>query len=202
MTAPLSKEQQLKHNKKPKRKRCKECNKLFTPTRDLQPCCSYLCELAYIDSNLNSLVADGKKNRAKENSQAKRKVRINQKGGLKETAQKTVNKYIRLRDQLEPCISCGKHEALQWDAGHFKNVHGHPQIRYYTLNIWKQCSYCNDQLRSNPAEYERSLIKKLGLEKVEEIKQNISVKKYSVEYLQRLTKVFRKKIRLYERKFR
>lgn len=200
----LTKKQQLNHNKKPKRKRCKnkDCNKLFTPQREMQPCCCYSCEMNYALKNVDKLVEDGKKLRKKDNAKKKQEVKKDDKGGLKETAQKTVNKYIRLRDELEPCISCGKYEALQWDAGHFKNVHGHPQIRFYTLNIWKQCSYCNDQLRSNPAEYERSLIKKLGLKKVEEIKQNISVKKYSVEYLKRLTKVFRKKIRLYERKFR
>ena len=47
-----------------------------------------------------------------------------------------------------------------------------------------------------------SLIKKLGIKKVEEIEANQERGNYTVEYLQRLIKVFRKKIKLYETMFR
>ena len=46
------------------------------------------------------------------------------------------------------------------------------------------------------------LIKKFGIKWVENLESNHETKKYSIEYLQRLIKVFRKKIKLYEKKFR
>lgn len=102
----------------------------------------------------------------------------------------------------KPCISCGAIEAMQWDAGHFRPVGNNQQVRYYTLNIHKQCSHCNDQLSANLVPYKENLIKKIGLEKFEKLETDHSTKKYSVEYLERLRKVFNKKIKLYERKFR
>lgn len=57
-------------------------------------------------------------------------------------------------------------------------------------------------MSANLIPYRENLIEKLGLEKVEEIEANQDTKKYDVEYLQRMRKVFNKKIRLYKRKFR
>lgn len=205
LTAPYTKKQQLKHNKKPKRKRCKECNKLFPKEgNELKPCCSSYCMSIYISKpeNLKKHIEHGKKLREKENQQKKKEFRINEKTGLKEAVQKVVNKYIRLRDMYKPCISCGAIEAIQWDAGHFRPVGNNQQVRYYTLNIHKQCSHCNDQLSANLVPYKENLIKKIGLEKFEKLEADHSTKKYSVEYLERLRKVFNKKIKLYERKFR
>ena len=45
-------------------------------------------------------------------------------------------------------------------------------------------------------------MKKFGIEWVEKLEANQERGNYTVEYLQRLIKVFRKKIKLYERKFR
>ena len=50
--------------------------------------------------------------------------------------------------------------------------------------------------------YRKALIEKFSIEWVEKLEANHETKKYTVEYLQRLIKVVRKKIKLYERKFR
>ena len=203
MCKPLTKEMQLRNNsKKAKKKRCKECGELFTPLRDLQPCCSYSCEVAYIDKNLKSLVSEGKKIRVKEANKKKKESKSKDKQVLLKLAQTVVNKYVRLRDKDKPCCSCGHVEGRQFHAGHFESAGGNQHQRFYTLNIHKQCSICNNHLSGNLVSYRKFMIDKYGIEKTEAIENDHSTKKYTVEYLQKLIRVFKKKIRLYERKFR
>ena len=171
----LSKEEQLKHNKKPKRKRCKECGKLFTPEREMQPTCSYECTMIYSSNNIAKLVEDGKKNRIKE----AKKWKQNTKSKLKEDAQYWFNRFIRLRDQDLPCISCGHIQGRQFHAGHYKPVGGNQQLRFNELNCHKQCSICNNYKSGNLAEYRIELIKKIGIENVEALESDKSTKKYS-----------------------
>jgi hypothetical protein len=198
-----SKKQQLFKNKKAKKKRCKECGKLFVPERNLQPCCSYKCELAYIsvEKNLKSLVEQGKANKSKEQNKRKKEFYWNDKKHLIALAQKVVNQYVRLRDKFFPCVSCGTTKA-KWDAGHYESAGGNQQLRYNTLNIHKQCYRCNRELSANLKPYRVALIQKIGLERVEALENDYNTKKYTVEYLQKLITVFRKKIKLYEKNFR
>lgn len=199
----LTKKQQLYKNKKTKKKKCKECQKLFVPTRELQPCCSYECEVKHIDSNLNNLVAHGKSIRQKETNKIKKEFRENNKSILKDLAQTVVNKYIRLRDKDKPCISCGYiGNERKWNAGHFRPQGGNQQLRFNLLNLHKQCEQCNSYKSGNLVPYRENLIKKIGLDRVEQIEANHERGNYTVEYLQRLIKVFRKKIKLYNEKFR
>ena len=185
------------------RKRCKQCKELFAPVRDFMKNCSYDCDMAYVSDkeNLKSLIVETKDRKVKENNKKKKYFRDNDKKFLIATAQKEVNKYVRLRDKYQPCISC-KTPNAKWDAGHFESSGGNQQQRFYTINIWKQCYRCNQQLSSNRAMYRPALIAKLGLPKVEEMENDHAIKKYSIGYLKRLIEVFRKKIKLYERKFR
>lgn len=87
---------------------------------------------------------------------------------LKE-AQTVFNKYIRLRDAKDPCISCSRHHSGQYHAGHYKSVGAYPELRFEELNCHKQCSACNDgnKLSGNIHEYRKGLIKKIGIEQVE-----------------------------------
>jgi len=205
MTAPYTKKQQLHQVKKPKRKRCKnkECNKLFVPKREMQPCCSYDCEIKYLSDPkiLQKHIEHGKKLREKEIIKKKKAFKMNDTKNLTEIAENVVNKYIRLRDKYEVCISCETPHA-KWDAGHYESVGSDKQLRFNTLNIHKQCFYCNGPMSANKTKYRINLIKKIGLERVERLENDHSIKKYDVEYLTKLIRVFRKKIKLYERLFR
>lgn len=187
----LTKKQQLQHNKKPKRKRCKnkDCNKLFTPQREMQPCCSYSCEMNYALKNVDKLVEDGKKLRAKE----KRQWKQSDKSKLKEDAQKWFNKFIRLRDKVLPCISCGHTQGRQFHAGHYKPVGANQQLRFNELNCHKQCSICNNYKSGNLAEYRINLIKKIGLENVEALEKDKSTKKYSDVDLRQIISTYKEK---------
>jgi len=191
----ITKKEQLKHNKKPRRKRCKECNELFIPTRDLQPCCSFSCEVMYVDKNLNSLIEVGKKMQEKESNIKKREFIKKDKTSLKEKAIFAFNKFIRLRDENLHCISCGHTQGRQFHAGHFKPSGANPQLRFNELNVHKQCSICNNYKSGNLAEYRKNLIKKIGVENVEALESDKSVKKYSVDDYKNIIVKYKNKIK-------
>lgn len=175
-----------------KEKKCRYCKEKFTPFNSLQPFCF----------KNECITKHNKTTLEKKKAKAKKEFRENDKSTLLKLAQTVVNKYIRLRDLNKPCISCGHLGDRQIHAGHYRPMGNNQQLRFYTLNIFAQCSICNNYKSGNLAEYRLNLIKKIGLAKVEEIEANQERGNYSVEYLQRLIKVFRKKIKLYEAMFR
>lgn len=175
-----------------KPKKCRYCKEHFTPFNSLQPFCF----------NTECIQEHNKVTREKKARKVKKEFKESDKSTLLKLAQTVVNKYIRLRDLNKPCISCEHIGERQIHAGHYRPMGNNQQLRFYTLNIFAQCSICNNYLSGNLANYRINLIKKLGLEKVELIEANQERGNYTVEYLQRLIKVFRKKIKLYERKFR
>lgn len=189
----LTKKQQLQHNKKPRKKKCKECGNFFTPERDMQVVCGFECGINY---------AKRDEVKSKAINKIKKEFKDNCKSSLLKLAQKEVNKYIRLRDINKPCCTCGHKEGRQFHAGHYESVGGNYHQRFYTLNIHSQCSICNNYKSGNLTNYRSFMIDKYGIDKVEYIENDHSIKKYTVEYLQKLIKVFRKKIKLYETKFR
>jgi hypothetical protein len=81
--------------------------------------------------------------------------------------QTVVNKFIRLRDKDEPCISCGRFHSGQWHAGHYRSRGACPELRFNEDNIHKQCAPCNTHKSGNQAEYRIRLIQKIGLARVE-----------------------------------
>ena len=122
---------------------------------------------------------------------------------LLKAAQSAVNRYVRLRDQGKPCISCGKDlNGITHDCGHYRSVASAGHIRFYTLNAAAQCKRCNRYLSGNVVEYRHGLIKKYGQKKVNKIESMYYTRKYDKAYLIRLTKVFKAKYRLYKKLFR
>lgn len=178
-----------------KEKKCKMCKSSFIPTRPMQTICSFECSIEYAKNK-------NKTEREKKARKVKKEFKENDKSTLLKLAEKVVNTYVRLRDLNKPCCSCGHFGDRQFHAGHFQNVGGHQQLRFYTLNIHKQCSICNNWKSSNNEQYRPFMINKYGLEFVESLESNQERGNYSVEYLQRLIKVFRKKIKLYQERFR
>lgn len=115
------------------------------------------------------------------------------KGWLRAAAQKEVNAYVLLRDKGKPCISCGK-KANRYEAGHYMPAGQNAQIRFDLNNIHAQCHTCNCHKSANLREYRPNLIKKIGLEAVEQLEQRY-VKIWQVEELQGLIYEFRAMIK-------
>lgn len=82
-------------------------------------------------------------------------------------AQTEFNRFIRLRDADQPCISCGRHHTGQNHAGHYLSVGARPELRFTESNVHKQCAPCNTHLSGNAVLFRRGLLAKLGIELVE-----------------------------------
>lgn len=178
-----------------KPKKCKECKKLFTPTRQLQPTCTNTdCMYQYSMKHLSKK----KQLKQKRINKEKREFNRNDVKVLKELAQKIFNQYIRLRDKDLPCISCGTTNDIQYHAGHFKPAGGFSYLRFNEDNVHKQCVRCNSNLAGNLIAYREALIEKIGIEKVEILEQPNQVKRWSKEELQDIITIYRKKIKQFQ----
>ena len=177
-----------------KTKKCKICKKSFEPTRQLQPTCNSIdCMTQYANKHLKSKQLKAKR----EASKALKAFNDSDINILKKKAQTACNAYIRKRDENEPCISCGYNgNGRQWHAGHYRPSGGNSLLRFNELNIFRQCSICNNHLSGNLVLYRENLIKKIGLEKVEELESMNTTKRWSKEELQEIIKYYKDKIKL------
>lgn len=131
-----------------------------------------------------------------------RKEKIKSRRDWLSEAQSVVNLYVRVRDVLDGCISCDLPSTWggQWHASHFRSVGAASSVRFNLWNIHKSCSICNNFKSGNLGEYTPRLRAKIGDEKVDWLYSQNTPVTYSIEYLQRLKKVFTKKTkRLLER---
>lgn len=117
-------------------------------------------------------------------------------------AEAAVNWYVRERDAKDGCISCHlmANWGGQWHASHYRSVGAASAVRYNLWNINKACSGCNKWKSGNLAEYEPRIRAKWGNERVDWLKTQNQVVRYSRGYLERLARVFNKKARRQERR--
>lgn len=122
----------------------------------------------------------------------KAKERVKTRGEWLREAQAEFNKYIRLRDHGEPCISCQRHHQGQYHAGHYRTVGSSPELRFEELNVMKQCQPCNNHLSGNLVEYRKNLIKKIGLDKVEWLEGPHDPKHYTIDDIKEIKDKYKK----------
>lgn len=165
-----------------KPKTCRACGNKFEPMRSTQVICFSLhCAITHTSNLKAKRAATEALKAARAHREAKEKAKPRSKW-LAET-QAAVNLFIRLRDRLEPCISCGRQHQGQWHAGHFRSTKAAPELRFEELNIWKQCQPCNTHLSGNILEYRKSLVAKIGLERVEWLEGKHEAKHYTIDDL-------------------
>ena len=172
--------------KPPKPRACKVCETSFTPERMGAKVCSPICGAA-IGPAARAVAL--KKALIKDKRETKQKLdAMRGKPELVKLAQKAFNGYIRARDADKPCISCGK--PLQaatigggFDCGHYRSVGSAVHMRFVEDNAHGQCKHCNLHLASNTVNYRAGLIKRIGLQSVELIESDQTLRKYSKEGL-------------------
>ncbi|MDH0293391.1 recombination protein NinG [Pseudomonas sp. GD04087] len=179
--------------KQPKAKKCKQCRTTFNPDRQLQSVCSPKCglDLAAAKREKDRIAFQRRERREIKERKEKLKSRPDH---LKE-AQHAFNEYIRLRDADKPCISCDRHHAGKYDAGHYRSVGACPELRFDEDNVHKQCSPCNTQLSGNILEYRIRLIQRIGADRVARLEGKHEPLKLSVEQIKALKAHFRAKVR-------
>lgn len=122
----------------------------------------------------------------KEHKQRKRKLKDEDRSFQLKKTQQIFNKYIRLRDNANPCISCGKHHAGQYHAGHYRSVGSAPELRFDSKNCWKQCAPCNNHLSGNLVNYRINLIARHSVELVDYLEGKHEPKRYTIADLKEL----------------
>lgn len=186
-------------------RKCKLCGKRVNKQEALYFHLRAFCCYEHLKEYI--FTPEGKRyiNRQHKVQQAKDRKKLKSKGDHIKEAQAIVNRYARLRDiyNNRDCISCKKAydgDPYKWDAGHLISRR-HPKTRFNLWNINLQCVKCNRYGYGELLEYRSNLIARIGKEKVDWIQDNFREEhKLTIEYLERLKKVFRKKVRMIEKR--
>jgi hypothetical protein len=111
-------------------------------------------------------------------------------------AQAIANRYARVRDAKDGCISCDKpaNWGGQWHGSHFRSVGAASAVRLNLWNIHKACSICNNHLSGNVEAYRPRLIEKIGVEKVDWLYAQNRLVKHDIDYLKKYKKVIGKRL--------
>ena len=162
--------------------KCKFCKKEFTQFNSTISVCGYQCAIEW--GKLHPKKTSIKRVNSEIKSEAKEKLKTQ--AQLRNPIKLHFQKWVRMRDIKEPCISCGTNEA-KWDGGHYLKAEIYSGVIFDERNVNKQCSYCNQYLDGNTAAYRQGLIKKIGLEAVEaleDLANETRTKKWTIEELQ------------------
>lgn len=84
-------------------------------------------------------------------------------------AKRTFQKWVRLRDEKHPCISCGTIVSEIWDGGHYLKAELYSGMIFDERNVHKQCRKCNYYLGGNETNYRKGLIERYGWRYVKQL---------------------------------
>lgn len=153
---------------------------MFEPVRAFQPTCSFDCSVIYGLKVLAKNQEAKRKEAARDHREAKLKAKT-----LREwldDAQTIVNRYIRLRDAHQPCISCGTTADVQYAAGHYRSRGSASHLRFNHDNLNKQCNrHCNMALSGNQRNYRTGLIERIGADRVEALENDNTPHKWTID---------------------
>ena len=165
--------------------RCKNCKEKFEPTRfNMKYCLKDECVRVWVESE-----------KAKQWKKTKQKAKLDLMtlSDYLKLAQQVFNKFIRLRDKGQVCISCQK-KPLKENAGHFFNANNHYNVRFDERNVNLQCEHCNTYLSGNLIEYQRNLIHKIGIESYHELEADArKTRKFTKDELKEIIQEYKKK---------
>jgi hypothetical protein len=186
---------------KPRKKKCRnpDCGEWFQPWNTLQKACSPACAL---------VVGRQEQERQKKRELRQRKEEAKTRRKWMAEAQTAFNAFIRERDKDEPCICCGQwadegwKPGGSWDAGHFKSVGAHPELRFEELNCHKQLKSCNagegkyaGKARTVNQGYTERLPTKIGQEAFDWLNGPHEPKKYTIDDLKAIKAKYKEKLR-------
>jgi len=167
-----------------KNKKCKECGADFTPYKSTQRVCSPKCALIGAE---------------KKTWQEKKKILVENLRTRTEwlcILQVVFNKYIRMRDSKQPCISCDRPLGAKFDAGHFFSVGRYPNLRFCEDNVHGQCVHCNQHLHGNHLEYNERIQQRISaFNYVVLMNKRNNDLKLTLDEIKELIKVYKLKIK-------
>jgi hypothetical protein len=192
--------------KGPKPKKCanRECRAPYIPD-PRQPFVTWCCPDCGVAVALERLAKQKTaKAKAERAADARKKREAKTPAQLAEPVRKLAQKYAVLRDRDFGCISCDKGPHWTggvWHGSHFKSVGASSALQFNLWNIHKACDQCNWFKAGNIGPYETRLRQKIGDDRVDWLKNHPRSREYTPEYLDRLARILRKKIKRIERKY-
>ena len=170
--------------------RCKSCKQKFEPIRfNMKYCLKNECVNAFVEEV---------KNKTWKKTKAKAKLDLMTLSDYLKLAQQVFNKFIRLRDKDEFCISCQKPPKKQ-NAGHYFSSGGHSNVRFDEDNVHLQCEHCNTFLSGNLLNYQIEIEKRIGAERLIELQAKAHLeKKWTKDELKEIIAIYKKKIKQIE----
>lgn len=112
---------------------------------------------------------------------------------LLKKCQEVFNRFIRERDNGQPCISCGSFNTAH--ASHFYAAGSYTGLRFNELNVHLSCVSCNTYKHGNIHEYRKRLEQKIGKDNLAKLDLASALnryKKYSRFELEELIKIYGK----------
>ena len=174
--------------------RCKHCKQKFEPIRFNQKYC--------LEAECVRVWVESEKAKQWKKTKAKAKQDLMTLSDYLRLTQQIFNKYIRLRDKRQPCISCGaKAGTYTITAGHYFPS-TNKSVTFNEDNLHGQCWYnCNSSKSGNLAEYRLGLIQRIGLERLEQLElESRKTKKWTKEELQEIMQKYKFKCKELENK--
>jgi hypothetical protein len=188
-------------------RRCSLCRKKVEAESAVIGSLKAFCSMEHLIKFSRSAAGKKIKQSAEKKVIKETKERLKTRSDRVRDAQAAFNRYIRARDRGKPCICCGrsqgdiKHGGAV-DAGHYRSRGSAPGLKFNLFNCHSQLAYCNRYLSGNVVGYRAGLIERIGLDRVERLEQDNSPRRFDAEYLDRVKRIFTKRAKLYERKFR
>ena len=167
--------------------RCRNCKEKFEPIRfNMQYCQKDECIRVFVEKTKEKAWKEKKQKMQQELETVQDYIKM---------TQIIFNKYIRLRDKGQVCISCQK-KPLKENAGHYFNANNHWNVRFNELNVHLQCEHCNTYLSGNLIEYRKGLINKIGEEQLTLLEaEGHKTRKFTKDELKEIINIYKKKIK-------
>ncbi|WP_313355033.1 recombination protein NinG [Kosakonia cowanii] len=189
------------------RRKCKVCNEWFIPAyANIRWCCPehgtiYALELRAkekVKAEAKRIKAKHEAEKADRKRQQAKRESFKTKAQWDKEAQSAFNRYIRIRDEGKPCVSCGnpligKSNYLTGsaiDASHYRSRGAASHLKFNVFNVHSACTRCNRQLSGNAVEYRIRLIERIGLTRVERLETDNEPRRFDIPYLKRMKSIF------------
>lgn len=178
-----------------KKRRCKCCKEYYPMDEMINPNIGWFKDF---DHMARYGLDKSRKKAKQEHTRKKKELKDNDKSFQAEKAQTIFNKYVRLRDNGNVCISCQKPPRKK-NAGHYLSRGAHPELRYHPLNCHLQCEHCNSFKSGNQTLYRSHLVEKIGHSNVDWLEGPHKPKRYTIDNLKTIQKWYKRKIKRLEK---
>ena len=184
----------------PKNRKCSYCKKKVPAESTVRSGLRAFCSIEHLVEFSKSEAGQKIIKKAILKDTREQKENIRSKSDWMKLAQAAVNQWVKFRDRDQGCISCGARPEQKRggtvDAGHYRSRGAAGHLRFNTNNIHAQCVKCNRHLSGNVVEYRINLIRRIGEDKVQQLEEDFTIRNFDVDYLKRITRIFRKRLRI------